>query len=101
MDIAAQLDGERIAREIVAQSKARELLDNPSRPFSQWHYWLLLLLVSTAGGFIASYSGPHNQLVLSTVVMIAVSLAAAAFLEGIRNRRRLDAVLVLLRANQR
>ena len=96
MNIGTQIDGERIAKDVIAQTLALEAISKRPRNFSPWNYGLSLLFGSAWGVFIASYTGPHAQLILGSASGIAVILSITTFWECLRLRRRLDAAIVLL-----
>jgi hypothetical protein len=100
MNIANQLEGNRIAREVATQQQALELISARPRPtnLSQWHYGLAIV----AGGCLGAvnvYAGEHAQLLVGILAGIGFFLGIAAFQECLSLRRRLNAAIVLLLKN--
>jgi 4-amino-4-deoxy-L-arabinose transferase-like glycosyltransferase len=100
MNAATKLDGERIAKDVLAQAATLAVLAKRRRLLSNWNCWIPVTIGIAWGDFIATYSGPYTQWILGAASGIAVSLAVTAFDECISLRRRLDAVIVLLRIDK-
>ena len=99
MNVATQIVGERLAKEVEAQAIAVETLSQPQRSFTSWQYvgWLVL---GGAWGFFISKSVHVGTELIGATAGAAFFLAAAAFKECITLRRKLEAVIVLWRQNQ-
>lgn len=98
MNIANQLEGSRIAKEVTAQHEALELIRARPTNFSQWHYGLAIV----AGGCIGAlnaYAGEHAQLLVGILAGIGFFVGVVAFQECLSLRRRFDAAIVLLLKN--
>ncbi|MDP3539019.1 MAG: hypothetical protein Q8S26_10015 [Azonexus sp.] len=98
MNIANQLEGNRIAKEVTAQHQALELISARSPNFSQWHYGLTIV-VGCCLGVLNTYAGEHAQLLAGILAGTGFSLGVVAFQQCIILRRRLDAAIVLLLKN--
>lgn len=86
--------GRQVARAAEARLDAIEALAKRNPPFRFWHYWLTLLFGVGWGLVVAQIEVPW---LVSSVAGAGLFLAAAAFVQCVRLRRRLDAVVVLLR----
>ena len=100
MNVATQIDGERIAKDVIAEAEAQEVLGKRPRLFTQWNYWFAIIFSSAWGSFIATYTGHNAQLFLGVIAGIALLVGLAALQECLSLRRRLDAVLVLVRTRE-
>ncbi|MCV2369839.1 hypothetical protein [Roseateles oligotrophus] len=101
MNIATQVEGERIAKDVADHASALEVVLKRPKFFSMWNYWLSLLFGAAWGVFMVSYAGPYTQLILGAASGIALVLAIAVFKECLSLRRRLDAVITLLLQHER
>ena len=92
MSIAEQLEGQRIAKEVVAQDQARELLRSRSK--TQW--WGIFLIIAIGGVIGAANSAIENHLLVGILAGIGAYAGTLAYIETLNLRRRLDALQVLL-----
>ncbi len=99
MNIASQLDGNRIAKEVTAQQEALELLRARPKNFSQWHYALALAGGGCLGVLNTYAAGAYAQLFVGILAGMGFFLGIVAFQECLSSRRRLDAAIVLLLKN--
>lgn len=96
MNASTQMDGETIAKAVVARSKALDTLFNEKQGVFSWQY-VGLTVLGGAWGWVVFLAGQKATLLVSIAAGSGFFLAAAAFLECVRLKRRLDAVLVLVR----
>lgn len=92
MSIAEQLEGQRIAKEVVAQDQARELLGSRSK--TRW--WGIFLIIAIGGVIGAANSAIENHLLVGILAGIGAYTGTLAYIETLNLRRRLDALQVLL-----
>ena len=99
MNVATQIVGERLAKEVEAKARAVEVVSQREHSFTSWQSvgWLVL---GGAWGFLISKSGYVGTELIGATTGAAFFLAAGAFKECIALRRRLEAVIVLLRQDQ-
>jgi hypothetical protein len=98
MNTGTQIDGMRIAKDIASQSAALELLNERQRPLNQWFYALCIAFGAGLGWLVSSSpQGAHAQMTVAVTSGVAFFLAICAFQECIRLRRRVEAMLVLVK----
>ena len=93
---AAQIDGERIAKAVAVRSQALDEFLNEKRTVFSWKYIGLIGLGGVWGWFVTTQttSGP---VLVGIAAGIAFFIAPAAFVECIKLRRRLEAVIALMK----
>jgi len=96
MNASTQIDGEKIAKAVVARSQALDTLLNERRVVFSWQY-LGLILLGGVWGWLVSKVGADGNMLVAVAAGAGFSLAAAAFRECIKLRRRQDAMVVILR----
>jgi len=96
MNASTQIDGEKIAKAVVARSQALDTLLNVKSAAFFWHY-LGLALMGGASGWLISKAGAEGNFAIAVAAGMGSFLASAAFIECIKLRRRLDAILVILK----
>ena len=99
MNIAKQIEGERLSRDVAEYVRALEEVKVRRRPFSVWTTVILVALGSLCGVSMTLADDASIRILLNVSTGVALLLGAAATGECIRLRRQLDAVLVLLRKN--
>jgi hypothetical protein len=70
------------------------------RRLTQKHYFLAIIFGAAWGAIIAMHTGQHAALIMGAVTGISFLLSVVAFQECLSLRRRLDAVLVVLRKSE-
>lgn len=99
MTQATQVDGELLAKAVAERAKALDTLENSKASASYWHY-LLLVTMGVAWGWVTSnYGTTFNDTLVAIVAGAGFLLAANGYREAITARRRIDALVVLTKAN--
>lgn len=99
MNTSTQLDGEKIAKAVAARSQALDTLLNEKRATFSWQY-LGLALLGAVWGWAVSKAGADGNVLIAGAAGAGFCIAAGAFRECIKLRRRLDAVLVILKCQE-
>lgn len=97
MNIATQIDGERIARETADYVWAVEEIRKRRSPVTFWLTLILMAMGSAWGSWVNRSDDPRMHMILAIATGIAVFVSVSTAAECIRLRRQLDAVLVLVR----
>lgn len=95
MNIAKELAGQRIAKQVIAEAEAKEILGKPAQ-LTKLSYLLYPIAGAGLGVSLGSYQGPYAQILLGVVAGVALILGAFAYSECRVLRRRLNAALILL-----
>lgn len=95
MNVAKELVGQRIAKHVIAETEAKELLAKPS-PLTKLGYVLYPIGGAGLGASLGAYQSPYAQVLLGVVAGVALYVGAFAYNECRVLRRRLDAALLLL-----
>ncbi|MGQ0710298.1 MAG: hypothetical protein ACT4NV_11165 [Rhodoferax sp.] len=99
MNTAAQIEGERIVKAEAQRAQALEALASTNYAILvSWRY-LLIAVLGAGWGWIAVPSLPQGLAIVAAVAGAGFFLAAAAYREAAIARRRVDALLVLTRAD--
>ncbi len=99
MNASTQLDGEKIAKAVAARSQALDTLLNEKRAAFSWQY-LGLALLGAVWGWAVSQAGADGHVLVAGAAGAGFFIAAAALRECIKLRRRLDAMLVILKGQE-
>ena len=94
---ATQIDGERIARAVTVRSQALDELSSAKGTAFSWKY-VGLLVVGGVWGWFVSTQTTHGPVLVGIAAGIAAFLAPVAFVECIKLRRRLEAVIALMKS---
>ncbi|MGB7192498.1 MAG: hypothetical protein WBD81_03500 [Collimonas pratensis] len=108
--VETQIIGERVAREVSEHAAAETILNQKDRSRST-SWWMIAVIVCTTGlsvqGILygtvlnAFKQGQYALPLFGFCALFATLLAISCFTECRRLRRRLDAAIVLLQAEQR
>jgi len=98
MNPATQIEGELLARTEAGRAQAHEVLMSQKRTFFSWQY-LLLSVVGAAVGWFVSTAPDSSKGIIAAVAGAGFFLAAADYREAAISRRRIDALVVLAKAN--
>lgn len=101
MNMATQLDGERIVKQVADEVQAREVLAQRYRPVTTWQYAMALVAGVLWGVLVASQLGSNGSILIGAAAGVGMFVGAASYRQCIQMRRRLDAALVLLQASGR
>ena len=92
---ATQIDGERIAKAVAVRSQALNELLNEKRSAFSWKY-VGLIVPGGFWGWFTSTQTTSGPVLVGIAAGSAFFLAAAAFIECTKLRRRLEAVIALM-----
>jgi|GEM_PF-2264662 len=95
MNASTQIDGEKIAKAVVARSQALHTLLNEKRTVFSWQY-LGLILLGGFWGWLVLKTGAYSSVFVAVAAGVGFVLACAAFIECVKLRRRLEALIVLV-----
>ena len=101
MNMAAQIAGERIVKQVADEVQAREVLAQRYRPMTSWHYAVALVAGALWGVLVASQLGPNGPILIGAAAGVGLFVGAASYRQGMQMRRRLDAIQVLLQVQGR
>ncbi|MDE2176987.1 MAG: hypothetical protein KGJ50_01630 [Xanthomonadaceae bacterium] len=93
MSIVEEIDGRRIAKDVEARAKALEVLDRPRNALSLW--WSLIPIIAIGLGL--GVFGQHDALLIKIIAGTGYAFGIVLLGEVVQLRRRLDAVITLLR----
>lgn len=98
MSIVEEIDGRRIAKDVEARAKALEVLDRPRN--NELSLWLGVIGMLAMGVFLGVLA-QHDALLIGSLAGVGYGFGTALFGEVVQLRRRLNAVITLLRLGQR
>jgi hypothetical protein len=99
MTYSDQITGERIAKDVAPRSEALRVLTQPTSSFSRWHLLGNLVAGVAIGSSSSRFAGPSGPVIVGVVSGVGFFLGIAACNECLSLRRRLDAVVALLRTD--
>lgn len=95
MNPELEIDGKRLAKTVASRMKAYEILRAPSSKATWWHLGLAVV-VGTGMSWFGAHAGSNSVFAIGIAAEIGFLLAANAYFECVRLRKRLDAAIVLL-----
>ncbi len=97
MSIVEEIDGRRIAKDVETRAKALQVLDRSrSNALSLW----LGVIGMLAMGVFLGVLGQHDALLIGIIAGVGYGFGIVLFGEVVWLRRRLEAVITLLRLGQ-
>ena len=97
MDISARQLGERIAQAVATRASAEAVLAETERQPSLFIVSVNVLCVAGSTAMTANHFGSQIDAWLGALAGAAFALALASYSNGLRQRRRVDAMFRLLR----
>ncbi len=95
-----RIAGDQLAKSVARRSEALETLNTESRKWNVWHL-CLTIAVGVGISWFGGHAGANGVFVVYAATGAGFLLAANAYFECIRLRKRLDAAIVLLLESDR
>lgn len=99
MNEATQIDGELLARAVADRAQALQTLQRLERSQFSWYHNALMAVAGALCGWSLAMSVPNGNGIIAAAAGAAFMFSAAVFREATIARRRVDALLLLLKAN--
>jgi hypothetical protein len=99
MNQATQIDGERLAKVVAERAEALEQLRRLERSHFPWYLNALMAGMGALCGWNTAMWMPNGHEIIAAVAGAALMFSAVVFREANIARRRIDALLILLKAN--
>lgn len=98
-NMSTQLTGEKITRSVAAQAEAMDILSGGKSTVFSWTY-VMLSVGGGALGWLMTSMSTIGLLWVGVVSGAAFFLSLSAFMEGVRQRQHLEAVICLIKLNK-
>lgn len=99
MNQATRIDGVRLAKAVADRAEALERLQRLERSHFSWYLNAFMAGAGALFGWNAAMWVPNGHEIIAAAAGAALMFSAAVFREATIARRRVDALLLLLKAN--